>query len=87
MSKTENKIIKGIENSIDKNKNKEQNEKEKVINEEKDYFPQITIDIIYSLIKRKKFSILTCPKCKSNIPTITNVNKDIISYKCPCNVP
>ena len=85
MSKTENKIIKGIENSIDKNKNKEQNEKEKVINEEKDYFPQITIDIIYSLIKRKKFSILTCPKCKSNIPTITNVNKDIISYKCPCS--
>ncbi len=85
MSETENKKIEGIENSIDKNKKENQNEKETKINEEKENFPQITIDTIYNLIKRKKFSILTCPKCKSNIPIITNVNKDIISYKCPCS--
>ncbi len=85
MSETENKIIEVTENSTEKNKNEKENQKETVINKEESNYPQITIETIYKLIKRKKFSILTCPKCKSNIPSIVDVNIDMISYKCPCS--
>ena len=64
MSETENKIIEVTENSTEKNKNEKENQIETVINKEESNYPQITIETIYKLIKRKKFSILTCPKCK-----------------------
>ena len=87
MSEREKKQIEDIEKKEEKKYKEYQNIKEKENSIDKEYKSneEITIESIYNLIKRKKFSILTCPKCKSNIPIIKKVNKDKIYYKCECS--
>ena len=87
MSEREKKQIEDIEKKEEKKYKEYQNIKEKENSIDKEYKSneEITIETIYNLIKRKKFSILTCPKCKSNIPIIKKVNKDKIYYKCECS--
>ncbi len=62
MSEREKKQIEDIENKEEKKYKEYQNIKEKENNIDKEYKSneEITIEAIYNLIKRKKFSIFKC---------------------------
>ena len=83
MSETENKQTEDLDNYSEKKLKEVKNIKERENNIDK--YNDLNEEKLKCLIKRKKFSILTCLKCKSNIPIITNINKDKIYYKCPCS--